>query len=107
MAEEREDDPALRHAIRSCRDGADRLEPADSLDARVGEVGTLVLGIVRPGGPLVDAERDWHQRAINRCHDTGVRLWSVHLITHAGVRVLPGPMAPPPPASWRPSDIES
>lgn len=104
LGEQRADDPVLRHAVHLCRDGPETArgcveDPvqdrgAPSTPRRGGGTGSLVLAIVRSGGPLVDAERAWHQRALARCRAARVPLMSVHLVTHGGVRLLPGPMGP-------------
>lgn len=100
-------DPVLQRAIHLCT--APELQPGQH--RRLGTVdtglahahsppareqtaahGSLVLGIVRAYGPLVDSERAWHQRAIQKCRHARVPLLGVHLVTRAGVRVLPAPL---------------
>lgn len=49
----------------------------------------LVLAIARAAGPVCDADREWHQVAIDACAEAEVPLIGVHVATLAGVVVLP------------------
>lgn len=49
----------------------------------------LVLAIVRAGGPVCDADREWHQVAIEACAEADVPLIGVHVATLAGAVALP------------------
>ncbi|WP_370892416.1 hypothetical protein [Janibacter sp. GXQ6167] len=53
-------------------------------------VGAVVLGLGRPHGTVpTDAERTWHQGAIEFCRDQGVPLLAAYLVTCDGVTELP------------------
>lgn len=49
----------------------------------------LVLAIVRDSGPVCDADREWHQVAIDACAEAEVPLIGVHVVTLAGAVALP------------------
>ncbi|WP_256840723.1 hypothetical protein [Ornithinimicrobium cryptoxanthini] len=62
----------------------------------------LVLAIVREAGPVCDADREWHQVAIDACAEAEVPLIGVHVATLAEAVALPtaaprpaGDFAPP------------
>lgn len=49
----------------------------------------LVLSLVRESGPVTDADRAWHQSALEACRAEQVDLLSMHVTTLAGSQLLP------------------
>lgn len=55
----------------------------------MGDVGAIVVGIVRSWGSVTDADRMVHQRAIEVCGSAGLRLLGTFVVTTGGVTHLP------------------
>lgn len=52
--------------------------------------GTVLLGLGRPGSVLLtDADRAWHEAALDACRAHGVRLLGAFVATPAAVRAFP------------------
>lgn len=52
--------------------------------------GTILLGLGRAGSVLLtDADREWHEAAIQVCRNHGVRLLGAFVATPAAVRAFP------------------
>lgn len=65
------------------------LEVAEELRrSRSGSV-SLLFAVVRRSGVLTDADRAWHQQAIEACRDAEVTLHGVFLVTWGRVLALP------------------
>lgn len=76
---------ALREAVSAVVIGALPLPGVDG----------VVVGLVRPRGPVTDADRAVHQHTLEVCRRAGLLLHGTFLVTLAGVEQLPvGPTAP-------------
>ncbi len=63
------------------------------LPLAAGVGGSVLLGRGRPRGLNPDdADRAWHQRAIDLCREHGVRLLGFHVATRDGVFTMPEPL---------------
>lgn len=75
------------------RAGLTQFEIIDPIAGALREIepeGSILVAIARGRGlAITDDDRDWHQAAIDACHDSGVRLLGVHVVAHSGSARLP------------------
>lgn len=57
-------------------------------DDHAGPLG-LIMALVREHGPICDADRTWHQVALDACAEAEVPMLGMHLVTMDGVVTLP------------------